>query len=87
LQHVENVFDDRRCVSRHVIVPNSDDMPSMSLQPRRTPSVCFAIGMLAAIHLNDQALAYRSEVGDVRPDWPLTTKFVSGQTTVAQRQP
>jgi hypothetical protein len=40
--------------------------------------------MLAAVHLDNEAVFNRHEVGDVRADRPLPTKFVPGQAPTAQ---
>jgi hypothetical protein len=46
-----------------------------------------AIGMLAAIDLDDQPLPDRSKIRYVRPNRALPAELVAGQAPIAQREP
>jgi hypothetical protein len=59
----------------------------MLLKPGRSPRIFGAIGMLAPIYLDHEAILNRREINNEGADWPLSAKLVSGQPAIAQYPP
>jgi hypothetical protein len=69
--------------ARYIVVPNSNDVPSMPLQPSGAPSISLAVCMLAAIDFDNQSVSNRNEVGNVRPNGSLTAELIPDEPSVA----
>jgi hypothetical protein len=76
LQHAVGVQQD-------LMIPESDDAPALLLQPRRPELIIPALGMLAAIGLNDKPTPDTREVDDVPANRMLATEFEALQPTIS----
>jgi hypothetical protein len=82
-----DMLDHALRISGHVIVPDPDDPPTISRQPRGSPFISRAIRMLAAVHFDDQPMADRDEIGHVGADGSLPTKLVAGEPPISKHEP
>jgi len=88
LERREDGFADACRVRHHVGIPEPQHTPTLSFQCVATSLVMNgALGVLAAIKLEDEFGAEASEVCDVRADWVLSAEFVSGKLPRAQHPP
>ena len=72
-------------IPQYIIIPESDYFESLSFQPRRSRGVFLdVLGMLAAIHFDDQAVSQAAEVHDVVADRVLAAKLRTFQTLAAK---
>src|SRR5690242_12316765 len=74
-------------VFKHVIVPKTNDAPTVLVQPCGTTIVAIAVGMLAAVDFDGQFDFETREIGDERSDRTLAAKLQSGETAVAEDRP
>jgi hypothetical protein len=72
-------------VFQHVVIPKSDNAISTRLKPLRADTVI--VGMLSAIHLDDQLSFGTKEIGNVWADWVLSPETGSVQLLAAQTEP
>jgi hypothetical protein len=63
------------CISKDVIVPESQNAESTVLQIRVACLISLIFGVLTSVRFNDEHLFERHEVNDPRADGYLPTKF------------
>jgi hypothetical protein len=69
------------------VIPNPNDAPAVLFEPSGTPFIGLAIGMLAAVDFDNEAMPDGHEIDDVGPDRALPAKLVSRQSAIPQHQP
>ena len=62
-------------ISQNVAVPVSNDTVACFHQPTISHIVTFALGMLPAIHFDDQLPFVAAEIGDKAANWHLSAEF------------
>ena len=87
LQHPEDCFDNAFGVRQHVVVPESNDAPTVFFENLCSTRVGFVVGMLTAISFNDEVMLGAGEIDDEIADRMLPAKPVAGQTAIAQNRP
>jgi len=78
-----NAFD----ISQHVIIPKTHNAITMVDEPSIARDVAPAIGMLAAIELDDEPFLSTNKIYHVRADRLLTHKFKPGERTRPEMTP
>jgi hypothetical protein len=82
----ERLQDDRdhaRCVREDVVVPEAQDAPALTFEPRRPACISFALIVLAAISFDDKLMSGVREVDDITAYRMLAAELVSTQAPVA----
>src|SRR5690348_401777 len=74
-QCVQNGLQNAFAIRHHLVVPETHNAPSVSLENAVASNVGIAIRMLSPVKLYEEAMFNRSEIGDERPDRHLSTKF------------
>jgi len=87
MQHPQDSLDHALGVREHVIVPETNDAPTLGLQEHCAPLVLYFVRMLPAIRFNDELVLCAREIDDEITDRMLTVKPVASQTAVAQNRP
>ncbi|SEP01312.1 hypothetical protein SAMN02990966_03687 [Rhodospirillales bacterium URHD0017] len=68
--------------------PESEDPPAFAFHLSRPTSICLNLKrVMLAIDLDDEFRGYTGEVGEIRPDRMLSTKFHAGDPTVTDQVP
>ena len=76
-QSLPNPLHHTLYIPQHFIIPKSQHAKTLHLQTRRAHRIISKpLGMLSAIHFDDQLAFNTNEIGDVISKRMLTTKFV-----------
>src|SRR5262245_55786047 len=70
-----------------IVVPETEYSVATFCEPRVTNCVMSAVGMLAAVNLDDELHAQTSEIGNIGPNRTLLAKMKSVQLVLSQVQP
>lgn len=76
-----------RRVAEDVMVPETQHLPAIRLEPARSALVLGIVSVLAAICLDDQGTLKADEIDDEGADWALAAKFEPRKLPAAQRRP
>jgi hypothetical protein len=88
LQRLDDACQHSFEIPQYIIIPESDYFESVSFQPRGPGRVSLdVLGMLAAIHFDDQAVSQAAEVHDVVADRMLAAKLRTFQAFGPQLLP
>jgi len=83
-----NGFDHAVGVAQHVVVPEAQNPIALRLKPHRAFSVTSdLIGVLAAVHFDDESRGETDEVGNVGAEGHLPPKAVAIGLLAAQSRP
>jgi hypothetical protein len=75
----EDYFPDAFDIAQHLVIPESQHTIAMFSEPSIAHGVASALGMLAAIDLDDKPFLATDEIKDIPSDRLLTDEFVSAQ--------
>jgi hypothetical protein len=75
----EDYLPDTFDIFQHLVIPEPQDAIAMLGQPLIAHGVASALGMLAAIDLDDKPFLPTDKIDDVPSDRLLTDEFVSNQ--------
>jgi len=78
---------DRVRVSQYIWVPEPQDLEALASQPFRSPLVVVALGMLAAIDLDNEACVEANEIRDIWAEWILPPEVRPGEPMAAKPVP
>ena len=87
LQSPENRFDNAFGIRQDIVVPKSDDTPTLFFEDLCSPRVCVAVGMLTAISFNDEMMLGAGKIDDEIPDRMLSAKPITRQAPITQNRP
>src|SRR3954454_1073196 len=82
-QHYQNGFTHTVNIRQYFVVPEPQNPPASTFEPRYTPSVSPVVGMLAAIGLNDDKVFCTGEIDDKGVDRKLPPELVIAKPTIA----
>ena len=74
-------------IGKNLVVPKPDHTPSLAFQPKGSTAVALAVGMLPAVHFDDQTMGDTGEIKNDRAQWVLTPEFVALKTSPSQSRP
>ena len=72
-------FKNARHICQHVVIPESQNVLFMLGKPFVANGIARVVGVLAAIHFNDETMFPANQVNCVRTDWLLANEFKSVQ--------
>jgi hypothetical protein len=82
-QHLEHALD----IAERIVVPNANCAVSEVAQHRVAFGVCNIVGMLAAIHFDDDAQLAANEVDEIRSDRLLPRELETPELPIAKMSP
>ena len=69
-------------IVQHIIIPESQDAKSLTLQPRGSLCICnliWTLAVLAPINFNDDFVLEANKIDYIFPNWLLAAKFETRQ--------
>jgi hypothetical protein len=84
LERVPDGLGDALYIPQNVVVPETQHGEGLKLQVRIAALIIGALGMLAAIRLDNYPLIEIDEIGDVPIDHDLTFEFVARETLATE---
>jgi hypothetical protein len=67
--------EDSASVTQNFIIPEPQHAKPLIFEPSRTPAVCFAMGVLSAIHFDNETSFKGHEIHDVSSDHRLSLEL------------
>jgi len=83
LESSQNRLDDPVGVAENVVVPKSDHLPALALEPSCSARVPCIVRMLTAIDLDHKAVFGAGEIDNEPTDWVLSPELVPQQAPIA----
>src|ERR1700730_8760791 len=80
-------LDDPVGVAENVVVPKSDHLPALALEPSWSARVPCIVRMLTAIDLDHKPVFGAGEIDNETTDWVLSPELVHQQAAIAQSRP
>lgn len=74
-------------IVQHVVVPEAENTIFVCDEPSVTRSIASTVGVLAAIHFDDQTALTADQINRIRSDRLLPDEFVSVQSSTAKTIP
>ncbi len=74
-------------IGENVVVPKSNNTPTLTLKPLGSFYIAFVVGVLSAVGFDREAVLETGEIENVGTKRVLTAKFAGLQATCTQRRP
>ncbi len=73
--------------AQNIVVPEPNNPPAVTFEPRRPPRIVSAVSMLAAVEFDDQASLNADKIRNESTNWVLATELVAVQLPIAHQRP
>ena len=80
-------FENARQIRQHVVIPESQNTIVVIGKPSIADHIARVVGVLAAVHLDNQAVLTADKVDRISTDWFLANELVTAQVARAQAIP